>query len=236
MPEFFPEGFFDNSMGWINAVGYLAAAFSIAAYSMKTIIPLRVAAIFASAFFLVYGYLAPSYPQIIVNAILLPMNVFRLRQMMTLIDDVKSSSDGALALDWLSEYGTKRLCQKGETLFRKGDAADAMFYTVSGRYVLSELEIEIEPGQIVGEIGIVAPENLRTQTFKCTKSGEILSIGYDRVKELYFQNPRFGFYFLDLIAKRLIANNVELQNKLTKTRRTAPRRRKPRTAKASVQA
>lgn len=109
IPSFSPEGFFNNSLGWVNAVGYLAAAFSVATYSMKTIIPLRIAAICASILLLIYGYLAPSYPQIILNAVLLPLNAFRLRQMIALIEDVKSSSIGdELALDWLSSFGTKR--------------------------------------------------------------------------------------------------------------------------------
>ena len=228
MPDYFQPEFFNNSMGWVNGVGYLAALFSIAAYSMKTIIPLRIAAIGASLFFLVYGILAPSYPQIIVNAILLPLNMVRLHQMRALINTVKSSSDGELALDWLGEFGTKRFCQKGEKLFSKGDAADALYYTVSGRYVLSEIGVEIGPGQVIGEIGMVAPKNARTQTFKCIEAGELLQVGYDRVKELYFQNPRFGFYFLDLIAKRLIANNLELQKKLEQRQRTPRRKKKQR--------
>lgn len=221
MQDFMPEGFFENSMGWTNAVGYLAAAFSIASYSMKMIIHLRVAAIISSIFFLAYGFLAPSYPQIILNAVLVPLNIVRLRQMITLIDDVKSSSDGSLAMNWLAEYGHRRNYKSGEIVFSKGAPADTMYYTVSGRYALSELQIEIEPGEIIGEIGIVAPDNLRTQTFECIESGKMLSIKYDRVKELYFQNPRFGFYFLDLIAKRLIANNADLQLKLEQAQRNS---------------
>ena len=201
---------------------------------MKTIIPLRLAAIGASVFFLIYGYLARSYPQIIVNAVLLPLNVLRFHQMITPIDDVKSSSDGALAMDWLTEFGDKKYCKSGEIIFSKGEPTDTMYYTLSGRFLLLELQIEIEPGQIVGEIGIVAPDNLRTQTFKCMSEGKILCIGYDRVKELYFQNPRFGFYFLNLISKRLIANNADLQEKLETARSNFQPIEKSQTAKSSI--
>ena len=31
----------------------------------------------------------------------------------------------------------------------------------------------------------------------------MLEISYDQVRQLYFQNPAFGFYFLELTARRL---------------------------------
>ena len=33
------------------------------------------------------------------------------------------------------------------------------------------------------------------------------TIGYDQVKELYFQNPQFGFHLLHLIVARLLSNS-----------------------------
>ena len=117
-------------------------------------------------------------------------------------------------MDWLQTISLRSYCKEGDVLFKKGDLADTMFYPLSGRFLLAETGIEILPGQLVGEIGLVSPENGRTQTLKCIEAGELLSIGYDRVKELYFQNPQFGFYFLNLIAQRLIANNATLEQKL----------------------
>jgi hypothetical protein len=34
------------------------------------------------------------------------------------------------------------------------------------------------------------------------------------VKQLYFQNPKFGFYFLDLIAQRLFRDIQRLEAKI----------------------
>lgn len=203
-------------------VGFVAAGFSIATYSMKTMIPLRVAAICASALFLTYGIMAPSYPQIALNAVLLPLNAIRLRQMLRLIEQVKLAPDMAVSMDWLGAYGTKRRFMPGQTVFEKGDEAATMFYTVSGRFALADIGVELGPGQIVGEIGIVAPANRRTQTMVCVEPGELLEISYDCVKELYFQNPSFGFYFLNLIAGRLISNAAELEKRLAETRAPAP--------------
>jgi CRP-like cAMP-binding protein len=50
-------------------------------------------------------------------------------------------------------------------------------------------------------------------------NGEVLTITYDKLLELYFQNPEFGYYFLRLTTERLMQNVTRLeriveQNKL----------------------
>jgi CRP-like cAMP-binding protein len=41
---------------------------------------------------------------------------------------------------------------------------------------------------------------------ECISDGEILEITYDRVRQLYFQSPKFGFFFLQLATRRLFEN------------------------------
>jgi CRP-like cAMP-binding protein len=89
-----------------------------------------------------------------------------------------------------------------------------MFYTVSGKFLLPELGIEIGPGQLVGELGLLAPENKRTATLECLQGGDVLTLNYDKVRELYFQNPQFGFYFLTLTSERLMQNIARLESRL----------------------
>ena len=36
------------------------------------------------------------------------------------------------------------------------------------------------------------------------ESGEVVTITYDRLLEIYFENPEFGYYFLRLASDRLI--------------------------------
>jgi hypothetical protein len=42
-------------MNWVDGAGYLASALVLATLCMKTMIPLRAAAIFSNVVFLVYG-------------------------------------------------------------------------------------------------------------------------------------------------------------------------------------
>ena len=50
------------------------------------------------------------------------------------------------------------------------------------------------------------------QTVVCEQAGSLLQINYDEVRQMYFQNPRFGFFFLELVAERLLrdANRMKL--------------------------
>lgn len=92
----------------------------------------------------------------------------------------------------------------GEVLFRASDVADRMYYTVSGRFSLPEIDAEVPPGQFVGDVGFVAPDQRRTLSLQCVEAGELLTIGYDQVRQLCFQNPTFGFFFLRLVSQRLL--------------------------------
>jgi CRP-like cAMP-binding protein len=91
-----------------------------------------------------------------------------------------------------------------------------MYYSVSGRYRLQEMGIEIPTGQVFGDLGLLAPDNRRTQTIECIEDGEVLTATYQQVKELYFQNPQFGFYFLRLTTERLFENIGRLEKELAK--------------------
>jgi CRP-like cAMP-binding protein len=134
--------------------------------------------------------------------------------MLQLIKRVKTAAAGDLSMDWLKPFMTKRDYYKGEVLFRKGDQADEMFFTVTGKFLVTEINVELASGQIVGEMGFLAPGNRRTQTVECVESGQVLAISYDKVRELYFQNPTFGFYFLRITSERLLQNNARLEKLL----------------------
>jgi CRP-like cAMP-binding protein len=150
----------------------------------------------------------------VLHLILLPLNGLRLREMLRLTRDVRGATQGDLNMDWLKPFTSVRRFNRGDVLFRKGDAADAMCFVVSGQFRLAELGKDILSGQIVGELGFLAPGQLRTQTLECIEDGEVLQITYEQVKQLYYQNPQFGFYFLQLTTRRLFENISSLERDL----------------------
>jgi CRP/FNR family cyclic AMP-dependent transcriptional regulator len=205
-------------MGWGEVMGWVGATFTIAVHSMRTMIPLRAVAIAANCVFIIYGSVMHIWPALFLHSVLLGLNGFRLREMVRLTRRVREASLGDPSMSWLKPFSSRRRVQSGEIVFARGDVADEMYFVASGRLCLVESGIEITPGEVVGELGLVAPEGQRTQTLRCEDDGELLVITYEQVRRLYFQNPAFGFYLLGLMTRRLFDNNAELARRLAEAR------------------
>jgi CRP/FNR family cyclic AMP-dependent transcriptional regulator len=207
-----------ETMTWVEALGWLGAALAIVGSAMKTILPLRMIAITANGVGLVYSIWLGLCPGAIVNIILLPLNTFRMIQMLRLISKADQAAKGDLSIDWLEPFMNRREVAAGELLFVKDDTADTMFYTLTGRYRLRESGIEVPPGSVVGEMGFLSPDNRRTQTLESLEAGSVLTISYEQLRQLYFENPEFGFYFLRLTGERLFQNMAAMEREIARLR------------------
>ena len=194
-----------------NIFALLGATFFVTTLLMRTMVPLRVAGIISDIFFIAYGVLSATVTTLTLYVLLLPINVFRLAQMLRLVKRARIAAQGDLSMDWLRPFMTRRKYNKGDVLFRKGDRANEMFFTVTGTFLVTELGIELPPGRLVGELAFLSPDNRRTQSIECTEDGQVLAITYDRLLEIYFQNPEFGYYFLRLSTERLLQNIARLE-------------------------
>jgi Cyclic nucleotide-binding domain len=194
-----------------NILALIGAIFFVATLLMRTMVPLRVTGIISDVFFIGYGVLSGTVTTLMLYILLLPINIFRLAQMLRLVKRARVAAQGDLSMDWLKPFMTRRKYGKGDVLFRKGDRANEMFFTVTGKFLVTELGIELPPGRLVGELGFLAPDNRRTQSLECTEDGQVLAITYDRLLEIYFQNPEFGYYFLRLSTERLLQNIARLE-------------------------
>lgn len=203
-------------------LGFAAGVLYIASHYMKTMVPLRVCEIASNALFVVYGAFYPSWPTLALYGILVPLNTLRLYEMLQLIKKVRTASHGDLSMDWLKPFMHKDSYKQGALLFRKGEHAEKMFYIVSGRCRISELGLELSVGDMVGELGFLTPEHQRTQTVECIEDVEMLAISYDKVRELYFQNPSFGFYLLRLASERLFQNVARMERLIEAHNQGAP--------------
>jgi CRP-like cAMP-binding protein len=134
--------------------------------------------------------------------------------MRNLIKQVETAASGDLNMAWIKPFTSSRLMNKDEFIFSKGETADGLFFVVSGRCRLIESGIDIAPGAVVGEFALISPDKTRTQTLQCTEAGKLLEITYGQVKQLYYQNPTFGFFFLQLISRRLFENIKLLESEV----------------------
>ena len=204
----------DSSQVIQHTAGLFASVFVVATYTMKTMIPLRVFGILTNVALIIVSIITRDYTTGLLHMVLLPLNVYRLHQMLQLVRDVRQSVGSDLSMDWLKPFMEQRTCKAGEVLFYKDEKAEEMFYTVSGRYHLVESGIDLPVGVLVGEFGMLSPSNRRTQTLECVESGLVLSVTYRQVEELYVQNPAFGFYFLRLVSRRLFQNLEQAETRL----------------------
>jgi CRP/FNR family transcriptional regulator, cyclic AMP receptor protein len=189
-------------------VGVAAAAASLYAANSRTIIPLRVAAIVANALAMSYSFLHGTYPTFALNAILLPLNAWRLYGMQKLIRDIDTAARSDLNAQWLLPFMRPQAFKAGDIMMRRDEQATGAFYIVSGEVEIVELGKVSGPGTLLGEIGLFTPDGRRVSTVRCRTDVQAAGIDYDRFKQLYFQNPEFGFRLLHLIVGRMQENKV----------------------------
>jgi CRP/FNR family cyclic AMP-dependent transcriptional regulator len=184
-------------------------------FFMKTIIPLRVVGAGSNIGFIVYGILASSWPVLLLHAALLPINCLRATQMVRLTRRVEAAaSTGDPSGVWLRPYMNSKRLKAGDVLFRKGDEAAELYYLAEGRIELLEIEQDLVPGRIFGEIAFFTPERRRTLTARCTEASTVLTIDEGTLKQLYYQNPEFGFHLVNLVARRLAGDVRRLEARL----------------------
>jgi hypothetical protein len=194
-----------------NMFALVGAIFFVATLLTQTMVPLRVANMAGCAFFVGFGALAGDVKTFLLYLLLLPINAIRLRQMLNLVKKARSATQGDTSMEWLKPFMTERRYRKGAVLVKKGDRADEMFMTVTGNFLVREIGVELPPGRLMGELGFLSPDNLRTATIECLEDGHVLSITYEKLLEIYFQNPQFGYYFLVLTSQRLLENISRLE-------------------------
>jgi Cyclic nucleotide-binding domain len=200
-----------------NMFGLLGAIFFVATLLMQTMVPLRVANMTGCAFLATFGALSGNVATFLYYLLLLPINAVRLRQMLKLVKKARNATRGDMSMEWLKPFMTERRYRQGDTLFKKGDAATEMFLTVTGKFRVKEIGVELPPGSIMGEFGFLTPNNRRTGAVECTEDGQVLTITYERLLEIYFQNPQFGYYFLVLTSRRLLENISRLEGIIAQT-------------------
>ena len=126
-------------MTWVDILGYAASAAVLATFCMSTMIPLRILALGSNVLFMAYGYVDHLYPVFILHAILFPVNALRLVQFQRLVRDIRDAHREDLSIQGLLPYMKRKKLAAGETLVRKGDKADRLYYLLDGELEIVDL-------------------------------------------------------------------------------------------------
>jgi hypothetical protein len=192
----------------LQLLGFLAAFLMFSTFYMKNMIPLRIIGMASNVAFILFAtYSDPKVmPLVVLHSVLLPMNFFRLIQMLKLIKKVRSASEDDMSFEFMIPHMYKEIFRENEVVFHRGDKADKIYLLKSGILTVDELDITIQPGELFGEMGVFASEQFRLATLRCGSEVELLSMTDKQIKQLYYQNPQFGFYLIQLLLKRFSQN------------------------------
>ncbi len=181
----------------------LGGVLTVASFMMKNMLPLRALALAANVFFVAYGWLDANVVTFLLHVTLLPVNAKRTWDIHKLIRDIESIKADAPYAEWLVPHMTRRVVRAGEVLWRKGDAANEMVYVKIGTVRLIELNEELGPGTLLGEIGLFSPDNRRMLGLECVTRCVLYSLTAEGMYMLYYQNPKLGFQVMRLAVGRL---------------------------------
>jgi CRP-like cAMP-binding protein len=199
----------------VAAVIALAGCLVVASSFVRTMVPLRILAVLSNLAFLAAALLAPDLPSALLYGVLIPINTYRMAEIIRLTKRVNAvSGDSDLTGVWLKPYMRAKRLPAGTTLFRQGDRADSLYLLVEGKIELVEIGAVLPVGQLFGEISLFSPSRVRTLSARCETDCLVLRMHDATLKQLYFQNPKFAFTISHLITQRLNADITRLQKRI----------------------
>jgi CRP/FNR family transcriptional regulator, cyclic AMP receptor protein len=203
---------------WIIVAGWVAAVLVFSAFFMRTMIPLRIVAIASNVAFIAYALLGLRYgvfdrlyPILVLHSTLLPLNLIRLRELKQMIASVRATNADE-AIQALIPFMKLEQYQEGDVVFRRGDPANKLYVVQQGNVRLRETGKRISAGGVFGEVGPFAAHGVRSLTATCDDDCELATISADKVLELYYENPRFGFFLIRLISGLVAGDRTPAAN------------------------
>jgi CRP/FNR family transcriptional regulator, cyclic AMP receptor protein len=198
-------------MSLFDLIGYLASILAFCTFYLKTMIRLRVVALASNVVFILYGAMGHLLPIMVLHAMLLPLNAWRLIEVKQLIRKVRANGQtGMSAPELIVPYLRSVWRSKGEAIFSKGDKADSVYYLFEGSVRLADKNIIVPQGQMIGINGIFSLEHQRTDTAVCLSDVELGVITKDKILELFYQSPDFGAFLIRMVAQRAALDNSQL--------------------------
>lgn len=193
----------------MQLLAWIASGLVFASFFMKTILPLRTLAIASNVVFISYalagihfGIFDKVLPILVLHLALLPLNILRLREIRATVLSVKEATSSEASLASLIPYMQREQRAQGDVIFRKGDPASRVYLIRTGKVVLPEIGNKaIEAGEMFGEIGVFSSQAQRTLTAVCGEDCELFSITKEKVVELFYLEPRFGFFMARMLAR-----------------------------------
>ena len=185
------------------AIGYLASLLIVGTFGMRTMMPLRMVALASNLSLIVYSAVNRLYPVLVLQLILLPLNLWRLVEIIQLARRLRAAVSEDNVFKALLPFATVRRIRAGDVIMRKGERSDALYLVLEGSLRVEESGGTVGPGTIVGEIGVLSSSHRRTATISAggdCKLGLVSAVNFQRV---YYTDPALGLSLMRLVIDRL---------------------------------
>lgn len=183
--------------------GFIGAALTVASFLMRNMLPLRLLALVASFFMVVYGYYAAMLPTLLLYVSMIFINAKKAWDIHKLNRAMEEARAEVPLKDWLVPHMKRRKVKAGTVLWRQGDPANEMVFLEKGSLRIQEYGEVLREGTLVGEIGIFARDNRRTLTLVCETDCILHRMTSEAMMQLYFLSPQLGFEVMRLVVARL---------------------------------
>jgi CRP-like cAMP-binding protein len=194
-----------SSWSVLADAGYIAGLLTFIAFFMKDSVRLRQVALVSNVFYALWAADIHLIPTLILHLALFPVNLVRLIQLIRERHAIESAiSTHEVSAEWLTSFMERRRLAAGTVLFLRGDPADAIYFLAEGRLRIDELGIDLDPGVLIGEIGLFSPDGKRTQTIRAIAPSSVYALRRHEALGLYRRDPAFGIYLTRLITQRLV--------------------------------
>ena len=155
-----------------GALGYLAAGLVLLTFGMRSMVPMRMVATLSNLAFIAYGLSLGLTPVWVLHGLLLPLNIYRLRECRRRPRHPKRSAPAEPSRPVIA----RRRFARGDILFHKGDFAHDRYYLLKGRVRLREIDGRIGSDDPLAELSLTGPDRTRPATALCETDCELLVV------------------------------------------------------------
>ncbi len=159
-----------------GVLGYLAVGLVLLTFGMRSMVPMRMVAIGSNFAFIAYGLSLGLTPVWVLHGLLLPMNIYRLRECQRRARRRQRAAPVEPSLAWLQPVIATRRFARGDILFHKGDFAHDLYYVLQGRVRLRDIDGRIGPGDPLAALSLAGPGRTRIATAVCETDCELLVV------------------------------------------------------------
>jgi len=197
-------------------IGYIASLLVLGTFGMRTMMPLRIVALASNIALLAYSALSGDLLVFLLQLVLFPLNLWRLIEIIRMVRRLRHAVTENNVFQALLPFAKTQSVATGVTLIHKGETSDALYLVLEGTLWVQEARVEIGPGSIVGEIGVLSSSHRRTATVVAKTDCRLGRVSAPDFERVYYTDPTVGLSLVRLIIDRLTrdidaARPVELE-------------------------